>query len=66
VVPIKRGPYGKRAKTLIVIAALALLLLFGLYERRAYCNSGASFARVERDGAISERQSFLCVAFSRD
>jgi hypothetical protein len=53
------------ARILMVIGGLAILLLLGLFARRAYCNSAVSYSRVERDGAISERQSLLCSSFSR-
>ena len=55
-----------RAKTLIVIVALAILLLFGLYEVRAYCDPAAIFARKERNGTMFEPQSFVCGWFSRE
>jgi hypothetical protein len=47
-----------------VIAVLAILLLFGLIERRAYCNGAVSFSKQESDGLINERQGFLCGWFS--
>jgi hypothetical protein len=54
-----------RAKTLIIVAAvLAILFLFGLYERRVYCDSPASFTTIERDGASSSSQSFVRTSFS--
>jgi hypothetical protein len=49
-----------------VIAALAMLLLLGLYARRVYCDSPASITRIEHDGAIIEKQSFVCGWFSLD
>ena len=55
-----------RAKTLIVFAALTILLLLGLYERRAYCDAAGSLTVNGDEGFITERQSFLCGWFSRE